>query len=103
MTERIEPGRNDSRSRHDALVRAMAEQRPNFVAAGLKPEYAQALERIEVDGEALRAFATEVGISASNAAVRVFRAREALRRGLVATCGACARDRCVDCTCGGAP
>jgi RNA polymerase sigma factor (sigma-70 family) len=70
------------------------------VAAALKPEYAQALERIEVEGTALRAFAAEVGISTSNAAVRVFRARDALRRAVVATCGGCARDRCVDCTCG---
>ena len=69
------------------------------VAAALKPEYVQALERIEVDGEALRAFAAEVGISPANAAVRVFRAREALRRGVLATCGECARERCVDCTC----
>lgn len=70
------------------------------VAAALKPEYAKALERIEVDGEALRAFAAEVGISPANAAVRVFRAREALRRGVLATCRDCARDGCVDCTCG---
>jgi RNA polymerase sigma-70 factor (ECF subfamily) len=69
------------------------------VAASLKPEYAEALERIEVDGEAVRAFAAEHGISSSNAAVRVFRAREALRRGVIATCGACAAGGCADCTC----
>ncbi len=70
------------------------------VAAALKPEYVQALERIEVDGDALKAFAAEVGISPANAAVRVFRAREALRRGMLAACGDCAREGCVDCTCG---
>src|SRR5579872_222599 len=70
------------------------------VAASLKPEYAQALRRIEVDGEEVRAFASEVGISDSNAAVRVFRARQALRRGVIATCGSCAANGCVDCTCG---
>lgn len=70
------------------------------VAAGLKPEYADALQRIEIDGEAVKAFAAERGISSSNAAVRVFRAREALRRGLWATCGACAKGGCIDCTCG---
>jgi RNA polymerase sigma-70 factor (ECF subfamily) len=70
------------------------------VAASLKVEYADALQRIEVDGVAVKEFAVEQGISSSNAAVRVFRAREALRRGLVATCGACAAGGCTDCTCG---
>jgi RNA polymerase sigma-70 factor (ECF subfamily) len=70
------------------------------VAASLKPEYAEALERIEVEGEAVRAFAEARGISSSNAGVRIFRAREALRRGVVATCGACAEGGCTDCTCG---
>jgi RNA polymerase sigma-70 factor (ECF subfamily) len=69
------------------------------VAASLKPEYTEALERIEVDGEAVREFAESRGISSSNAGVRVFRAREALRRGVIATCGACAENGCVDCTC----
>jgi RNA polymerase sigma-70 factor (ECF subfamily) len=69
------------------------------VAASLKPEYADALERIEVSGEAVRAFAEARGISSSNAGVRVFRAREALRRGLIAACGACADSGCADCTC----
>lgn len=69
------------------------------VAASLKPEYAEALERIEINEVAVRAFAEEHGISPSNAAVRVFRAREALRRGVIAACGACAEGGCVDCTC----
>jgi len=60
------------------------------IAGSLKPEYAEALQRIEVDGAAVRDFAQERGISSSNAAVRVFRAREALRRGVIATCGECA-------------
>lgn len=69
------------------------------VAGGLKAEYAEALQNIEVDGAAVKAFAADRGISSSNAAVRVFRAREALRRGVLATCGACAEGGCVDCTC----
>lgn len=70
------------------------------VAASLKPEYADALQSIEIDGTAVRAFAEAHGISSSNAAVRIFRAREALRRGVLATCGACAQGGCADCTCG---
>lgn len=69
------------------------------VAEGLKPEYAEALSAIDVDGAAVKAFAEAHGITASNAGVRIFRAREALRRGLVAACGACAQNGCTDCTC----
>ncbi len=67
--------------------------------AELKPEYAEALERIEVDEVAVKDFADEAGISRSNAAVRVFRAREALRQKVETTCGHCARAGCVDCSC----
>ena len=66
----------------------------------LKPEYAEALQRIEVQGVPVKAFAEERGISSSNAAVRVFRAREALRRQVVASCGTCAEHGCLNCTCG---
>lgn len=69
------------------------------LATALKPEYAEALRRIEVDGVSVKDFAHERGISTSNAAVRVFRAREALRRRVAATCGACADHGCVACTC----
>lgn len=69
------------------------------VAEGLKPEYADALQRIDVDGAAVKAFAEAHGITAGNAGVRIFRAREALRRGLIAACGACAKNGCTDCTC----
>jgi RNA polymerase sigma-70 factor (ECF subfamily) len=45
-------------------------------------------------------FAAAEGISATNAGVRVFRAREALRRQVVRSCGTCAEHGCIDCTCG---
>ncbi len=67
--------------------------------AELKPEYAQALDRIEVDDVAVKDFAAEEGISRSNAAVRVFRARESLRQKVQAKCGHCAAAGCVDCSC----
>lgn len=69
------------------------------LARSMKPEYAAALQRLEVDGVSAKEFAGEAGISASNAAVRAFRAREALRRDVMATCGACAEAGCLDCTC----
>ena len=65
----------------------------------LKPEYAEALRRVEVDGLSVQDFAAEAGITANNAGVRVFRAREALRKRVVSTCGTCAEHGCVDCTC----
>jgi RNA polymerase sigma factor (sigma-70 family) len=70
------------------------------LAKTLKPEYARALQRIDVDGVPVKDFAAEAGISAANAGVRVFRAREALRRQVVASCGTCAEHGCVDCRCG---
>jgi RNA polymerase sigma-70 factor (ECF subfamily) len=71
------------------------------LADTLKPEYADALRRIEVDGVPVNRFADEAGISQSNAAVRVFRAREALRKRVAASCGTCATHGCLSCTCGG--
>lgn len=69
------------------------------LAATLKPEYADALARVEVAGVPVKEFAEERGISSSNAAVRVFRAREALRKQVVASCGTCAEHGCFQCSC----
>ena len=71
------------------------------LARTLKPEYAAALERVEVQGASLRAFADEQGITPNNAGVRLHRARLALRRQLARSCGTCAAHGCLDCTCGG--
>jgi len=70
------------------------------LAQTLKPEYAEALRKIDVDGMPVKAFAEAEGISAANAGVRVFRAREALRKQVVRSCGTCAEHGCLDCTCG---
>lgn len=70
------------------------------LARNLKPEYAQALQAIEVEGMPVKTFAQAAGLTASNAGVRVFRAREALRRQVTASCGTCAEHGCVDCSCG---
>lgn len=69
------------------------------IAETLKPEYATAIRRVEVDGISVKDFAAEAGISAGNAAVRVFRAREALRQRVKTACGTCAEHGCLDCTC----
>jgi RNA polymerase sigma factor (sigma-70 family) len=84
----------------DAELRDAICQCVGRLADTLKPEYATALRRIELDGVAVKDHAAEAGISPSNAAVRVFRAREALRARVARSCGTCAEHGCLDCTCG---
>jgi RNA polymerase sigma factor (sigma-70 family) len=69
------------------------------LASTLKPEYAEALEAIEVAGTPVKTFAEQRGLSSGNAAVRVFRAREALKKRVTQSCGTCAEHGCVDCNC----
>ncbi len=69
------------------------------LADTLKPEYAAALRRVDVEEVGVKEYAAEAGITANNAAVRVFRAREALRARVKECCGRCADAGCVDCTC----
>jgi len=69
------------------------------LATTLKPEYADALRQIEIEGVSVKDYADQVGISSNNAGVRVFRAREALRKQVARSCGTCAEHGCLDCTC----
>lgn len=69
------------------------------LAATLKPEYAGALEAIDIQGTAVKTYAERQGLSSSNAGVRVFRAREALKRRVADACGTCAEHGCRNCTC----
>lgn len=69
------------------------------LARELKAEYAEALQRVEVDCLAVKQLAEEAGITSGNAAVRVFRARDLLRKKVKTTCGTCASAGCTDCSC----
>lgn len=103
--------RNDARRR--SLERFAADleaaEEPELAAAvcqcvlaladTLKPEYAEAIRSIDLDGMAVKSFAEAHGLTASNAGVRVFRAREALRKQVARSCGTCAEHGCLDCTC----
>ena len=71
----------------------------NELAGTLKDEYAVALRSVEVEGLAVKDFAKRAGISTNNAGVRVFRAREALRKQVMRSCGTCADHGCLNCTC----
>jgi RNA polymerase sigma-70 factor (ECF subfamily) len=67
----------------------------------LKPEYAEALRRVEMEGVSVKDFARDKSVSPNTASVRLFRAREALRRQVERSCGTCAEHGCLDCSCGG--
>jgi RNA polymerase sigma-70 factor (ECF subfamily) len=69
------------------------------LASTLRPEFAEALQAVEVGGMLVKAFAERLGLTPGNAAVRVFRARQALRKRVVESCGMCAEHGCVDCHC----
>ena len=70
------------------------------LAATLKPEYEAAIRRVDVEGAPVQDFAAEAGITPNNASVRVFRAREALRKQGKTSCGTCAEHGCLECSCG---
>ncbi|MGZ8394114.1 MAG: RNA polymerase sigma factor [Nitrospira sp.] len=65
----------------------------------LKPEYREALRIVDLEEGKLKDLAHQSGITAENAAVRVHRARAALRRQIEQACGTCAVHGCLDCSC----
>jgi RNA polymerase sigma factor (sigma-70 family) len=67
----------------------------------LKPEYASALRRVDLEGASLATYAAEAGITPNNAGVRAHRARLALRRQVEKSCGTCATHGCYQCECRG--
>ena len=99
--------RNEAFAREEQLAEERDDELHHVVctcvaqlAETLKPEYATALRRVEVDGVSVKDYADEAGISSNNAGVRIFRAREALRKQVARSCGTCATHGCLDCTCG---
>jgi RNA polymerase sigma factor (sigma-70 family) len=69
------------------------------LASTLKPEYEAAIRRIDLEEVPVQDFAAEAGITPNNASVRLFRAREALRKQVKTSCGSCAEHGCIECTC----
>ena len=65
----------------------------------LKPEYREALQIVDLQEGKLKDLAQQSGITAENAAVRVHRARAALRRQIEQACGTCSVHGCLDCSC----
>ncbi len=65
----------------------------------LKASYADALRRVDLNGESVSAVAKDEGVSENNLSVRLHRARNALRISLERTCGTCTEHGCLNCTC----
>jgi RNA polymerase sigma factor (sigma-70 family) len=72
------------------------------LASTLKPEYAEALAAVDVEGRTVKDFAAAEGLTANNASVRIHRARQALKKRVMESCGTCAEHGCMDCTCSSA-
>jgi RNA polymerase sigma-70 factor, ECF subfamily len=71
-----------------------------LIAESLAPHYAELLRRIDIEEEERAAVASSLGMSRGNVAVRLHRARVALRARLASTCGTTSAARCLDCNCG---
>lgn len=67
----------------------------------LKDEYAGILRAVEMEGASVGDVAARLDITPRNAAVRLHRARQALRKRLETTCGTCTEHGCLDCSCSG--
>jgi RNA polymerase sigma factor (sigma-70 family) len=65
----------------------------------LKPEYGEALRIVDINDGSLKELAEHSRTTPGNAAVRVHRAREALRKQVRIACGTCAEHGCLDCHC----
>jgi RNA polymerase sigma-70 factor (ECF subfamily) len=71
----------------------------NRLLPSLRPNYADLLRRIDLEGESPQQVAAALNISPNNLTVRLHRARQALRASLEETCGICTTHGCLDCTC----
>lgn len=65
----------------------------------LKPEYSAALKEVDLNDKSVSEYASSQDITPGNAAVRLHRAREALRKQVIRCCGTCADHGCEDCSC----
>jgi len=65
----------------------------------LKPEYAELIRELDLEGKAAKEVAVSRGVTPNNLRVRHHRARQQLREQIEATCRICAKHGCLDCTC----
>lgn len=65
----------------------------------LKSDYADALRIVDIEEGNLSQLARHSNITVENAAVRIHRARKALRSQVAKACGTCADHGCLNCSC----
>lgn len=70
------------------------------VVSSLPPRYAEVLRRVDLGEEDLAEVAQSLGTTQGNVAVRLCRARKALREQLLAVCGTTSWAACLECRCG---
>lgn len=68
-------------------------------AEQLKPEYAEIIRRVIIDGIPVTKVAPELGLTPNNAMVRLHRARTALKTRLKDHCGTTTARSCSECGC----
>ncbi|MCF7689548.1 MAG: sigma-70 family RNA polymerase sigma factor [Cephaloticoccus sp.] len=69
------------------------------VVGTLKPQHAELLRRVDLNGESVQTVAHDLKLTPNNASVILHRARKDLRARLVTFCGECADGACLDCDC----
>lgn len=65
----------------------------------LRPNYAELIRRVDLEGESPEQLAQALKTTANNLTVRLHRARQALRGALEESCGVCSKHGCLNCTC----
>lgn len=65
----------------------------------IRPAYAAVLTLVDIRGATLAEAAEALGISTNNVAVRLHRARKALRESMLEHCGVTSAVECADCPC----
>jgi len=65
----------------------------------IRPNYAELIRRIDLEGESPDTVARELKLTRNNLTVRLHRARQALRDSLEESCGICSKHGCLNCAC----
>lgn len=67
----------------------------------LKDDYSALLRRVDLEETSIGDVAAQTGQTTNNVRVKLHRARAAMRKQLLLSCGICARHGCLDCDCKG--
>jgi RNA polymerase sigma-70 factor (ECF subfamily) len=92
----ISKGKSSPRVGGDSDLERAVCQCVKDIIPTLKAEYAEILQKVEMQGAAVTDVAKSERITANNAMVRLHRARKALHGRLVETCGTCTEHGCLD-------